>query len=67
VSAALPRLLTQGEVCELTGVSRITLWQWRRAGRFPQPLVLGYRTLRWPEPAIAKWLEASGRKGRVTA
>lgn len=39
------------------GVSRVTLWAWRRAGQFPESLVLGTRTVRWPEPVVAKFLE----------
>ena len=62
MSAALPRLLTQREVCELLGVSRISLWAWRRQGRFPQPVVLGARMVRWPEPVVAKFLDSRRAK-----
>lgn len=62
-AATLPRLLTQREVCALLGVSRISLWAWRKAGKFPQPVVLGARTVRWPEPVVAKFVESRRAKG----
>jgi excisionase family DNA binding protein len=56
MTVTIPRLLTQTEVCERLGVSRVALWSWRSAGQFPAPIVLG-RRLRWPEHEVAAFLE----------
>jgi prophage regulatory protein len=64
MSASLPRLLSEKELCALIGVSRVTLWQWRRDGKFPQPVRVGPNTNRWPEPVIAKFLEQRTPKAR---
>lgn len=63
-TAALPRLLTEREVAAALRISRVSLWKWRRAGRFPAPIVLGPRTLRWPESAVANFLESRKTEGR---
>jgi excisionase family DNA binding protein len=52
---ALPRLLTQAEVCALLGISRFAVYEWVRDGKMPAPVVLGTRTQRWPEEEIARF------------
>ena len=54
----LARLLSQREVLALLGVSRVSIYKWRREGRFPAPVVLGARTLRWREDVIAAFVAA---------
>jgi prophage regulatory protein len=57
------RYLTQAEVQGRYQVSRTALWSWRRAGRFPEPLELVPRCLRWRESDLARW-EASRAAAR---
>ena len=56
MTSTLPAMLRVREVTALLKVSRVTLWHWRRDGRFPEPLRLGPNTVAWPEPTIARWL-----------
>ncbi len=62
--ATLPQFLTMSQVCERLGVSRFALWEWRRKKLFPPPIVLGTRTLRWPEAVVTKFVEARTAKER---
>ena len=45
------------DLCELFGINPITLYRWRKANKFPQPVRFGARLL-WPvntvKSAIAK-------------
>lgn len=54
VQAALLRV---PDLCEMLGVSRKTLWAWRRAGTFPEPVRLGERLIAWRPEDITRWLE----------
>ena len=62
------KLLTLGDVAELLGVSRPTVWRWRRRRRNPLPVTfLPGRTVRVPLPALERWIadedEAQRRAG----
>jgi prophage regulatory protein len=54
-SGALIRL---ADVCALVGVSRSTIYQWVSEGRFPQPVHVGERAVRWRIDEIVGWREA---------
>lgn len=57
-------LMTLDEVCAMTKLSRQTIYRWRRAGRFPQPLFLGDRSMRWHRGTVERWVrERRGAKG----
>jgi predicted DNA-binding transcriptional regulator AlpA len=43
----LEQPLKAKDVCELFGISSLTLRQWLRAGRFPAPLKIGRRQRYW--------------------
>ena len=43
------RLLTLREVCEMTGLSRSSIYAMMAAGQFPQPIRIGARAIRWYE------------------
>lgn len=51
-------MLRVREICALLKVSRVTLWAWRRAGRFPEPVKLGPHVVAWPEHVIQEWLSS---------
>ena len=39
-----------------TGLSRTTIYRWRVAGRFPQAVRLGTRTVGWIESELEAWI-----------
>jgi len=49
------RYVHQREVLAILGISRPTLWEWRRSGLFPQPRRLGPSTMAWPIEEIREW------------
>ncbi len=51
------QLLDVHQVCALLGCHRITLGRWIRAGRFPPPLRLSPRILRWRLDVVRAFLE----------
>ena len=59
------RLVSAVEICETIGISRQTLHAWRNGQvpnlpTFPEPIKLGYRTLRWYEDDLIEWARQSG-------
>ena len=63
------RLLRREEVESLVGLKRSSLYREMRAGRFPLPLRIGPRAVRWPASEIQSWLasrpRATGEGARV--
>lgn len=55
-ASELPRFLRIGEVCELVGVSRTTIWRWVRSGHFPPKRQLGPNSVGWPAHEVEQWL-----------
>jgi predicted DNA-binding transcriptional regulator AlpA len=51
------RLLTTAEVMDLLRVSRSTLYRGVKMGIYPQPLLMGHRTIRWRNHAIQDLVE----------
>lgn len=56
VPSSLPPLLRVRDLTKLLGVSRVTIWSWRRAGHFPEPIQLGPNVVAWSEVTIAEWI-----------
>ena len=59
------RLVSTVEICEILGVTRQTLFAWRKnkvptIAPFPKAIKLGYRTLRWYEADLIEWARLSG-------
>lgn len=52
------RMLRRREVEARTGLARSTIYDWMRAGRFPRPVSLGSRAVRWREQDIDQWIAA---------
>lgn len=44
------------DVLALVGVSKATLWRWRRDGAFPNPVQLGPNTVGWHREDVDDWL-----------
>lgn len=47
INATLTQQLTDKEIAQALGISRMTVWRWAKAGRLPQPRKLGANTTRW--------------------
>lgn len=52
------RLLRIGQVRELTGLTRSTVYRLAAAGRFPRPIKLSERASAWSEAAVRDWIRA---------
>jgi predicted DNA-binding transcriptional regulator AlpA len=61
----LPAVLTAAECAAIFRVTRETIWDWVKAGTFPQPLRCSTRVYRWSRAAVLKAL-AQQRPQRVT-
>ncbi len=67
-SGPVVRLLSMREVVARTTLSRTTLWRKARAGKFPQPLMLGEQRIAWRESDVAEWIATRApRRARPAA
>ena len=57
----IDRLLTRPEVEARTSLSCSAIYRLMRAGRFPEPLRVGVRAVRWPTSEIEAWLQSRPR------
>ena len=59
------RFLRITEVEALTGLSRTTIYDWSADGRFPRPVRLSGRAVRWIESEVLEWMDEriEGRDG----
>ncbi|UNP89645.1 helix-turn-helix domain-containing protein [Aeromonas encheleia] len=56
-----PLLLTDKETAVEFGISRPTLWRWRKTvPNFPQPIKVGPRAVRYRRADIVAFIEAGG-------
>lgn len=56
-------LLTSSQVMQITGIGcRSTLWRAVRANRFPSPLILGARSIRWRVDEVEGWINSRPRR-----
>ena len=55
------RYLRMRELLGLLGVSRVTLWDWRRRGLFPAPHRLGPNTIAWTLEDVRAWQSSRPR------
>lgn len=61
--AKAARAIRLPEVCNLTGMSRATIWRKARGGDFPQPFRLSEAITAWDEGEILDWIRS--RKDNV--
>lgn len=67
---AIDKYLRIKQVCELTGLSRATIYAMEKKGDFPAKKALGARAVAWLESEIAVWMESrktavkSGREAK---
>ena len=61
------KLLNRDQVADLVGLSIPSLYRLMQAGRFPRPLKIGLRAVRWRESEIRDFIasrpRASGETG----
>lgn len=50
------RLMTVSDVMELTGMGRTTLYLYVKNGKFPSPIKITTRKIRWDREIVEKWL-----------
>ena len=58
------QILRLPAVLSRVGVSRSTLYEWMRAGKFPPSIPLGERSIGWLESDVTAWIEARARRAR---
>ena len=59
--SSIPALLTRRDVQRITGYSRAHLYAEMRRGRFPLPLRLSPKNVRWVGEEVIKWIESRPR------
>ena len=57
------RMLRLRSVVSMTGLSKSTLYRLIKQGRFPQPLRLTQRAVRWRREEVDEWLSQRPRSG----
>ncbi len=50
------QLLTCAQVARICEIHPKTIWKWLREGKFPQPVRLGARSVRWTLGSIEQFL-----------
>ena len=51
------RLLTLREVCEMTKLSRTSIYRFIQSGDFPRNVKVGGKTSRWRASQLAEWMK----------
>ena len=51
------RLIDLKEVEHLTGIKKATIYSYMRKGKFPKPIKIGKRAVRWSYVAVTEWIE----------
>ncbi|WP_138379459.1 AlpA family phage regulatory protein [Luteithermobacter gelatinilyticus] len=60
-----PALLNIKQVCEITSLSKVTIWRLERAGDFPKRHKISRNRIAWLHTDIQDWIaEKSGGKGK---
>ena len=59
--------MKRAEILDLCGVSRQTLYNWINAGKFPAPVQIGPRAVRWRAGDVADWLTSRPSTARPKA
>ena len=61
------RLLTRAEVERVVGLKRSALYRAMREGRFPEPLRVGPKSVRWLLSEVEQWIVDRRRAGVAVA
>ena len=52
--------LTEAQLCDMLGVSKVTLWRWRKLGKGPSGYVLAGRQWRYDRTVVEAWIASGG-------
>ena len=52
------KMLRRSAVEELTALSRTTIYDFIREGKFPKPIQLGPRAVGWRESEVVGWMKS---------
>jgi prophage regulatory protein len=55
------RMVTMRELCSLVGLSRVSIWTLRRAGKFPAGRQLSENRIGWLASDVRAWIESRPR------
>ena len=61
-STETAELLRLPAVCQITGLSKSTVYEMRKRGEFPSPVSLSRRAVGWHRAAITAWVQSRGAK-----
>ena len=61
--STMPRLLTLHEVTEATALFRSAVYAMMAESRFPKPIRIGSRAVRWVEQEVLDFIESCPRGG----
>ncbi len=53
----MEKLLNLREVCELTGLGKSTIYELMQVDRFPRPIRIGFRAVRWRQADLRGFIE----------
>ena len=62
-ASGMPRLLTLRDVTEATALSRSVIYDLMAESRFPKPLRVGDRAVRWIEDEVIEYIASRPRAG----
>lgn len=54
-------IVRPAELADLLGVSKATLWKWRKRGLLPEPMSLGPRFVGWSSEVLNAWLDSQNK------
>ena len=54
---AIDRLLRLADVEDRVGIRRSAIYRWMNDGRFPTPVRVGPRAVRWRESDVQGWID----------
>jgi len=60
VEMGLGSMLRLAEVCEMFSLSRSSIYTWIAQGRFPPPVRVGGRSVRWAADTLIQWRRGLG-------
>lgn len=55
------KIIRINELADTLGISKVTLWRWRKEGILPKPIQIGSRVVAWREDTINEWLNERSR------
>lgn len=50
------KILNVKQVSEITGLSKETIWRYRKLGQFPSSMKIGIRGIGWLQSDIETWI-----------